>query len=211
MDRQRERGWPRDGVDGWKEGKKEREGGGGTERQGGRCGGAPRGQPGDTPAGSAFQDLNDRTQGLRLPGSRVRPALAPQAPGVWVSPIPAPGGRADLSGHVIRSHAAWGGREHKSVSGAQRRGPQGLRRARWRASYHTSPRRRRTRGRSSWCPRDRSSLPPGGRSSALWAWGEDITRRVCRRRGQARGTTTHRQCLPPWRTPVGRAGCPCAP
>lgn len=63
------------------------------------------GRPGDTTAGSAFQDFNDMTQGLRLPGSHVQPSLAPQIPGLWV-PTPAPRGRAYLSRHIIRPHTA---------------------------------------------------------------------------------------------------------
>lgn len=99
-------------VSAWMGRRKERGGG----REEGEGGGRVGGRPGDTPAGSAFRDLNDMTQGLRLPDSYVQPTLAPQIPGLWVNPTPAPRGRAYLSRHIVRSHTAWAGREHSPLA-----------------------------------------------------------------------------------------------
>lgn len=77
--------------------------------------------------------------------------------------------------------------------------------------YRTSPRRRRSPGRSSWCPQDRSSLPPGGYSSELWTWGGGVTRWVCAQRGpgsRGRDALTVSATLAHAR---GTSRCPCAP
>lgn len=76
-------------VNAWMSRRKERGGGGMEEGRGKEVDRWGGGHPGDTSAGSAFQDFNDVTQDLRLPGSHVQPSLAPQIPGLWI-PTPAP-------------------------------------------------------------------------------------------------------------------------
>lgn len=148
--------------------------------------------------------------------------------GLPAHPRPAGSARpcAYLSGHVVRSHAACGGKSEVSVtgvpggSGSLALRPQAgtVKQVPYRRSSHT----RHSQVRSSWFPQDRSSLPPGAWSSA-GCYGTEVQRvREGLGRGAAVGCSL---CgwgparLPSWQIPtqtgrwappgVHRPGTPC--